>query len=164
MKNNNNKIDQKTLEVILDNEELVKTKIILLKTQQITMGFSFLGLIMATAFGLTAYVFVGNNLSRLIYFSSAMGCLVGAAVGINLIDRLRKKSTAPFYAALVFLLLIIAGLIGVYIKAEQFNFRILWPPLVSAAFNSIMCGIIWRLKSSTRDFSKIKGIVNYLNF
>ncbi|MBN2723358.1 MAG: hypothetical protein JXR95_04735 [Deltaproteobacteria bacterium] len=130
-------------------------------TQQMAMIISFIGLVLAAMLGGAGYL-VSNKIARLLHMSGAMGCLVGSAVGINVIDRVRKKGKIPWFGVLIFLGVVISGLLATHIKAREFGVTTLWPPLAGAAFASVMAGVIWRLRASSREFEKLKNLVSEL--
>lgn len=128
------------------------------RTQQLAMVVSFIGLFLAAAIGAAGYL-LSSGLARMIHLSGAMGCLMGSAIGINVLDRLRKKARIPWFGILIFLGTVIAGLLATHMKAKEFGVNILWPPLVGAAFSSVMTGIVWRLRSSLMEYERYRELL-----
>lgn len=118
---------------------------------QLTLRLSLMGLMLAGALGLSGYFFQTDAFAQFIHMGAAMGCLVPATVGINLVDRIRKKQTVPYVGALVFLGAAIAGLLWMFLRAEAISADLPWPLLVAAGYASMMCGALWRLRSAGRS-------------
>jgi len=120
---------------------------------QLTLRLSLMGLMLAAALGLSGYFFQSDAFAKFIHMGAAMGCLVPSTVGINLVDRIRKKQTVPFIGALVFLGASIAGLLWMFLRSEEISAELPWPLLISAGYASMMCGALWRLRSAGRSLS-----------
>lgn len=118
---------------------------------QLALRLSLMGLMLAAALGVSGYFFQKDALSQLTYMGAAMGCLVPATVGINLVDRIHKKLRAPFLGALVFLAATIAGQLWMFLRAEAIEAVLPWPLLLSAGYSSMMCGVMWRLRAAGRS-------------
>jgi len=118
---------------------------------QLTLRLSLLGLMLAAALGVSGYFFQKDALSQLTYMGAAMGCLVPSTVGINLVDRIHKKLRPPFLGALLFLGATIAGQLWMFLRAEAVEAGLPWPLLLSAGYSSMMCGVMWRLRSAERS-------------
>ena len=118
---------------------------------QLALTLSLLGLMLAAALGLSGYFFQSDALSQLTYMGAAMGCLVPSTVGINLVDRIRKKLPPPYLGALVFLAATIAGQLWMFLRADALGDTLPWPLLLSAGYSSMMCGVLWRLRAAGRS-------------
>ena len=128
--------------------------------QKLVRVYSFIGLLLATGFGIAAYVLFSPSMCRLIFMSAAMGALSSAAIGINIVFNLSQKKNVPFILYLIFLATIIAFLLALFIKGKENGVSGLWPPLGSALYSSIMVGIVWRLRATAREFAKVERLVN----
>ncbi len=114
---------------------------------QFALKLALFGLMLASALGLSGYFFHENILDRFWFMGGATGCLVASAVGINMVDRIRKKSSAPWLGALGFLILCIAALLALFLKSEELSNSLPWPLLVAAGYTAMMCGALWRLRA-----------------
>ncbi|PKN46027.1 MAG: hypothetical protein CVU59_07285 [Deltaproteobacteria bacterium HGW-Deltaproteobacteria-17] len=121
---------------------------------QLTLRLSLMGLMLAAALGLSGYFFQTDAFSQFIHMGAAMGCLVPATVGINLVDRIRKKQNPPYIGALIFLGASISGLLWMFLRAEEISSMLPWPLLLAAGYASMMCGALWRLRSAARSLSR----------
>ncbi|MBU1240921.1 hypothetical protein KKF84_14645 [Myxococcota bacterium] len=130
-----------------------------LHIQQLVRGFSYVGLLITTLFGLAAYILFSASMTRFIFMSAAMGSLVTASVGINIATRLTERKSVPYVGALLFLAVVIASLLAGFIKGKEFGVTNLWPPLASSLYSSIMIGILWRLRATALEFKKIEALL-----
>jgi len=131
-----------------------------LHIQQLVRGFSYIGLLLTTGFGLAAYILFGPSMSRIVFMGAAMGALVTASVGINVSTRIAERKPVPYVGALLFLAAIIAFLLATFIKGKETGVSNLWPSLASALYSSIMTGILWRLRATAIEFRKIEALLS----
>jgi len=120
----------------------------------LTLRLSLTGLMLAAALGLSGYFFQSDAFAKFIHMGAAMGCLVPSTVGINLVDRIRKKQSVPFLGALIFLGAAISGLLWMFLRSEEITSELPWPLLVAAGYASMMCGALWRLRSANRSLTR----------
>lgn len=114
----------------------------------LTLRLSLGGLMLAGAMGIAGYFFQSDEFVRFLYMGAAMGCLVTSSVGINVSDRFRRKSRVPFWGAMIFLGVVIASFLWMFLRAQELTSAYPWPLLIASGFTSVMCGVLWRLRAS----------------
>ncbi|MFH2009092.1 MAG: hypothetical protein ABI333_21055 [bacterium] len=110
-------------------------------------AYSFIGLLMAIVLGALSFFFYKVELSRWICRLGAMGCLVGAAAGLNVMDRLVRGRRFPVGLVAAGLALIAVAFVGVGVGAVKYNLGAAWSPLVAACYIFVLARILMRFRA-----------------
>lgn len=106
---------------------------------------TFGGLMASAVLGVVGYFMVTDGIKKLIHMWGAMGFLLASALGVNLAARFDIKRNGPYLLFMVFMAGVVAGLLYLYMKVEDFGLEVTWPILVSIAFASTIGGAMLRL-------------------
>jgi hypothetical protein len=155
----NNKVEYKKSLELAKRQYLLEIQEVWYHIQMLVIAFSFAGLIFATLLGASGYIFYSDQLIRMMFMSGAMGCLVSTTIGINIVARLKEKKYIPYLPIIFFLTLLISALLVGFVKAKEGGITTAWPPLAGGFYAAIMTGIIWRLRSTAKEFKKIEKLL-----
>jgi len=114
-------------------------------------GYSFVGLLMALVLGALSFFFYKVELSQWICRLGAMGCLVGAAAGLNVMDRLVRGKRFPVGLVAAGLSLIAVAFVGVGVGAVKYNLGAAWSPLVAACYIIVLARILMRFRAPEEE-------------
>lgn len=101
--------------------------------------------------GLSSFVFMEQSAGRAVCSTGAMAGLFGAAAGLNLRDRIRRRKSAHLFFAAGLLIVIGAALVAVSVMSLQRDIEGAWSPFVGAAFLLVLAVICGRLAKSIRS-------------
>ena len=122
-----------------------------LKTAQsaltVIRGYAFVGLLRAVALGALSFFYYKVELTRWICRLGAMGCLLGAAAGLNVMDRLVRGRRFPIILVASGLALIAVAFLGVGVGAVKYELGAAWAPLVAALYIFVLARILWRFRT-----------------
>lgn len=114
-------------------------------------GYASVGLVLAVVLGLAAFVFHDESAGRAVCSTGAMAGLFGAAAGLNLRDRIRRRKSAHVYLAAGILAVMAAALVGVSVMSVEEEIPGAWSPLVGAGYLLVLAVICWRLAREMRS-------------
>lgn len=112
---------------------------------RVLRGHACVGLVFAVALGIASFVFHAGTASRAVCSVGAMSCLFGAAVSLNLSDRILRKKPAYTLIATAVLGIVAAGAVGVGLMAWERDVEGSWSPILGAGFILVLAAISWRL-------------------
>ena len=110
-------------------------------------GYSFMGLLLATALGALSFFYYEVELPRWISRVGAMGCLLGAVVGLNVMDRLVRGRSLPIGMVATGMALIAVALLGVGVGAVRYKLGAAWAPLTAACYVIVGVRIMLRFRN-----------------
>lgn len=110
-------------------------------------GYSFIGLLLAMTLAALSFFVYKVELSMWICRLGAMGCLVGAAAGLNVMDRLVRGKRFPVAVIAAGLALIAVAFVGVGVGAVKYNIDAAWSPLVAATYIFVLARILLRFRA-----------------
>jgi hypothetical protein len=110
-------------------------------------AYSFIGLMMAIVLGALSFFFYKVELSQWICRLGAMGCVVGAAAGLNVMDRLVRGKRFPVGLVAAGLALIAVAFVGVGVGAVKYKIDGAWSPLVAATYIFVLARILLRFRT-----------------
>ena len=113
-------------------------------------GYSAVGLIMAVVVGALSVFHYKVELSQWICRLGAMGCLVGAASGLNIMDRLVRGKRLPVGIVAGALAVIAVALVAVGVGAVRNDLGAAWSPLLAATYIIVLARITLRFRSSAQ--------------
>lgn len=112
---------------------------------RVLRGHAIVGLTFTVALGISSFLFHDSNASRAVCSVGAMACLFGAAVALNVSDRILRRRPAHTLVAAGLLGALAAALVGVSVMAWQRNIAGAWSPVVGAVFVLVLASVSWRL-------------------
>lgn len=112
-------------------------------------GYSFIGLILAVVLAAMSFFVYKVELSMWVCRLGAMGCLVGAAAGLNVMDRLVRGVRFPVSVIAAGLALVAVAFAGVGVGAVKYNIAAAWSPLVAATYIFVLARILLRFRGPT---------------
>ena len=110
-------------------------------------GYSAIGLLLAVTLATMSFLVYKVELSMWICRLGAMGCLLGAAAGLNVMDRLVRGKRFPVAIIAAGLALIAVAFVGVGVGAVKYNIAAAWSPLVAACYIFVLARILLRFRS-----------------
>lgn len=110
-------------------------------------GYAFVGAMMAVALFTSSFIVYERELPRWICRLGAMGVLLGAVVGLNVMDRLVRGKPLPAATVAVALALIAVALLGVGVGSLRYDLGAAWSPLTAATYVVVGVRIMLRLRS-----------------
>ncbi len=113
-------------------------------------GYSFIGLLLAVALASFSFFYYKVELSIWICRLGAMGCLLGAAAGLNVMDRLVRGKTFPVSLIAAGLALIAVAFVGVGVGAVKYKLGAAWSPLVAATYIFVLARILLRFRTPVK--------------
>ncbi len=120
------------------------------RAMAVMRAYSFVGLLLAVALGVISFVAYEVDLSMWVCRLGAMGCLLGAAAGLNLMDRIVRGRRFPVALISAGLALVAVAFVGVGVGAVKYNISAAWSPLVAATYIFVLARIMLRLSASPR--------------
>jgi len=109
-------------------------------------GYSFTGLLITVALGAMSFFYYQQELTQWICRVGAMGSLLGAVVGLNVMDRLVRGKSLPAGMVATALGFIAVALLGVGVGAVRYNLGAAWSPLLSATYVVVGVRILLRFR------------------
>jgi hypothetical protein len=110
-------------------------------------GYSFIGLLMAVVLAALSFFVYKVELSMWICRLGAMGCLLGAAAGLNVMDRLVRGKRFPVTVIAAGLALVAVAFVGVGVGAVKYHIAAAWSPLVAATYIFVLARILLRFRT-----------------
>ncbi len=110
-------------------------------------GYSAIGLLLAVALAAMSFLVYKVELSMWICRLGAMGCLLGAAAGLNVMDRLVRGKRFPVAIIAAGLALIAVAFVGVGVGAVKYDIAAAWSPLVAACYIFVLARILLRFRT-----------------
>jgi len=110
-------------------------------------GYSAIGLLLAVALAAMSFLVYKVELSMWICRLGAMGCLLGAAAGLNVMDRLVRGKRFPVAIIAAGLALIAVAFVGVGVGAVKYDIAAAWSPLVAATYIFVLARILLRFRT-----------------
>jgi len=110
-------------------------------------GYSFIGLLLAIALAVLSFFVYKQELSMWICRLGAMGCLLGAAAGLNVMDRLVRGRRFPVTLIAAGLALVAVAFVGVGVGAVRYGIAAAWSPLVAATYIFVLTRILLRFRT-----------------
>ncbi len=110
-------------------------------------GYSFTGLLLAIGLGAFSFFHYEAELPRWICRVGAMGSLLGAVVGLNVMDRLVRGRPLPMGMVITAMSLIAVALLGVGLGAERYGLGAGWSPLTAACYVIVGVRIMLRFRA-----------------
>lgn len=110
-------------------------------------GYSFFGAILAVSMFALSFLLYEAEIPRWICRLGAMGVLVSAVVGLNVMDRLVRGKSIPASILSLALALIAVALLGVGVGAVRYGLDAAWSPLVAATYVVVGVRIMLRFRS-----------------
>lgn len=124
---------------------------------KVLRGYSMIGLVLAVVLGGGSFVFHSGTAGRAVCSTGAMAGLLGAAVGLNLRDRIHRRKYAPLMVFGVILGILAACLVGVSVLALENDMDGAWSPLIGAGFLGVLAVICIRLSNQIRNSKKAEA-------
>ncbi len=109
-------------------------------------GYSSIGLVLAVVLGVLSFVVYKVELSMWVCRLGAMGCLAGAAAGLNVMDRLVRGRQFPVSIIAAGLALVAVAFVGVGVGAVKYKIDGAWSPLVAATYIFVLARILLRFR------------------
>lgn len=113
-------------------------------------GYSFVGVLLAVALAAMSFFVYKVELSMWICRLGAMGCLLGAVAGLNVMDRLVRGRRFPVTIIAAGLALIAVAFVGVGVGAVKYNIDAAWSPLVAATYIFVLARILLRFRTPVK--------------
>ncbi len=110
-------------------------------------GYSAIGLLLAVTLAVMSFLVYKVELSMWICRLGAMGCLLGAAAGLNVMDRLVRGKRFPVTIIAAGLALIAVAFVGVGVGAVKYDIAAAWSPLVAACYIFVLARILLRFRT-----------------
>ncbi len=110
-------------------------------------GYSSIGLVLAVVLGVLSFVVYKVELSMWVCRLGAMGCLAGAAAGLNVMDRLVRGRQFPVSIIAAGLALVAVAFVGVGVGAVKYKIDGAWSPLVAATYIFVLARILLRFRT-----------------
>ncbi|MDY0000758.1 MAG: hypothetical protein RBU30_05645 [Polyangia bacterium] len=117
----------------------------------VVRGYAFVGAILAAGLFAASYLKYETEMPRWICRVGAMGALVGAMVGLNVMDRLVRGRSLPATAVAFALALIAVALLGVGVGSMRYKLGAAWSPLTAATYVVVGVRIILRFRSTPSE-------------
>lgn len=116
-------------------------------------GYAFIGTLLAAGLFAASYVLYDTELARWICRLGAMGALLSAVVGLNVMDRLVRGRSLPASAVALGLAFIAVALLGVGVSAVRYELGAAWSPLTAATYVVVGVRILLRFRSAPKEAS-----------
>jgi hypothetical protein len=110
-------------------------------------GYTIIGLALAVGLGVISFFLYEREIPKWICRLGAMGVLLGATIGLNVMDRIVRGRITPLGVLAVVLFLIAAALLAVGLSSIQYGLGAAWSPLVAAMFVVVLGRIFLRLRT-----------------
>jgi hypothetical protein len=110
-------------------------------------GYSFIGLLLSVVLATLSFFVYKVELSMWVCRLGAMGCLAGAAAGLNVMDRLVRGRRFPVGLIAAGLALVAVAFMGVGVGAVKYNIAGAWSPLVAATYIFVLARILLRFRT-----------------
>ncbi len=114
-------------------------------------GYSSIGVVLAVALGAMSFLVYNLELFMWVCRLGAMGCLVGAAAGLNVMDRLVQGRRFPISLIAAGLALVAVAFVGVGVGAVKYNIAGAWSPLVAATYIFVLARILLRFRTPEKQ-------------
>ncbi len=116
---------------------------------------AFSGLMASATLGMVGYFMITRAVDKLVFMWGAMGFLLVSALGVNLAARFDIRRNGPYSLFMALLVGVVAGLLYLYTKLDNWGFDTTWPLLASIAFASTVGGAMLRLFIVKRSLDRI---------
>ncbi len=114
-------------------------------------GYSSIGLVLAVVLAVMSFLVYKVELSMWVCRLGAMGCLAGAAAGLNVMDRLVRGIRFPVSVIAAGLALVAVAFVGVGVGAVKYNIAGAWSPLLAATYIFVLARILLRFRSPEKQ-------------
>jgi len=109
-------------------------------------GYTVFGALLAVAFGVVSFFYYDEEMPRWISRLGAMGCLLGAVVGLNVMDRIMRGQRLPVGWIGTAMAMVAVALLGVGIGSVRYGLGAAWSPLAAATYAFVGVRIMLRFR------------------
>jgi len=114
-------------------------------------GYAFVGAVLAVALFAASFLTYEREIPRWICRLGAMGVLLSAVVGLNVMERLVHGKSLPATSVAIALALIAVALLGVGVGAVRYELGGAWSPLTAATYVVVGVRIMLRFRSPASE-------------